>query len=301
MRLLLLVPFLAGSLHAASITVEAVNPYGVNDSYTVSVPNVTAATEFTRSNSFTDNVSANRYGSYSYSVRVSPGSIGGAIEGVGVCSSFATDGCGTQGFTSRMTLSVSDVLHIDGPASGFLSLQLLLEGSLDFQAQVLGNQAVDLSYILKNNLAAHLATIGVSCRASGCTAIESVSVPASGNSQGPQATPAPVTHAINNTATILVPYSNGTFGFQQQLYWDINCLGNTNSGCSLNLDFLHSALLGGAQVLDANLNAVSGATITSDSGFDYTAPLSSTAAVPEPGTLALMAGALLSLAAFRRR
>ncbi len=303
MRLLqqLLVPVMVSSLHAASITVEAVNPYGINDSYTVSVPNVTATTEFTRSNSFTDNVSANRYGSYSYTVRVSPGSIGGAIAGVGVCSSFATDGCGTQGFTSSVTMSVFDVLHINGPASGFLSFEMLLEGSLDLQAQVPGNQSADIGFVLKNNLASQIASLTLACRASGCTATENISAPATGTFNGPQATPAPVTNAVSNSATIVVPYSNGTFGFQQQLFWNIYCLGNTNSGCSVNLDFLHSALLGGVQVLDSNLNAVSGAIITSDSGFDYAAPLSSTAAVPEPGTLVLMGGGLLTLAAFRRR
>lgn len=65
-----------------------------------------------------------------------------------------------------------------------------------------------------------------------------------------------------------------------------------------NVDFSHTAGWGGiTKVTDGNGNIITGWTVTSDSGFDYTQPYS----VPEPSAFALLAIALPSLLLASRR
>ena len=69
-----------------------------------------------------------------------------------------------------------------------------------------------------------------------------------------------------------------------------------NNGFVSTLNSLH---FGGARVIDSTTGlAVAGATITSESGFDWTAPVP--ASTPEPGTLALTGGALGCLLLLKR-
>jgi hypothetical protein len=66
-----------------------------------------------------------------------------------------------------------------------------------------------------------------------------------------------------------------------------------------NVDFSHTAAWGGiTEVTDENGNIITGWTVTSDSGFDYTQPFVD---VPEPSTFALLAIALPGLLLASRR
>jgi hypothetical protein len=60
------------------------------------------------------------------------------------------------------------------------------------------------------------------------------------------------------------------------------------------VDLLHTVRIVGTQVLDSQGNPISGATITSESGFNYNDPLGG-APVPEPGTVAFVAVGVASL------
>jgi hypothetical protein len=87
-----------------------------------------------------------------------------------------------------------------------------------------------------------------------------------------------------------LPIVNGWVDLIQSLYID------SNHG---SLDFLHTGLVGAAVVLDSNGDVVPNATITSDSGFDYTQPLPNPA--PEPATFGMIAAGLAVLAWRMRR
>jgi hypothetical protein len=65
-------------------------------------------------------------------------------------------------------------------------------------------------------------------------------------------------------------------------------------------DFSHTGVFGPAIVFDQFGNPVTGATVTSDSGYDYLSPSGAVTAAPEPGTLAPFALASIALAALRR-
>jgi hypothetical protein len=68
------------------------------------------------------------------------------------------------------------------------------------------------------------------------------------------------------------------------------------------VDLTHTVRIVSTQVLDSQGNPISGATISSESGFDYNDPLGSSTAVPEPGSVSFLALGigLMSLAMFRR-
>lgn len=73
------------------------------------------------------------------------------------------------------------------------------------------------------------------------------------------------------------------------------------SSGSISTDFSHTAALQQVIVTDAYGNPMSGLSFTSDSGFDYLGLGGGSAAVPEPGTWALLAIGLTGIVVGRRR
>ena len=97
--------------------------------------------------------------------------------------------------------------------------------------------------------------------------------------------------------------SSGSFSVEETVSVAIPITGVSGSGLITWLfgataqnngyvDALHTMRFGGARVVDTSTGlVVQGAVITSESGFDWTAPL--TSSVPEPSTYAITAAALL--------
>jgi hypothetical protein len=118
--------------------------------------------------------------------------------------------------------------------------------------------------------------------------------------------------SVDTTMDLIVPFGDGQkFGltltptleatvFTVSNFPDNPILVSTGQAVG---DFSHSVVLGPAVVLDANMHPITGATITSDSGFDYFNPPGEPngAAVPEPSALILCAAALGFVFLRRRR
>jgi len=96
------------------------------------------------------------------------------------------------------------------------------------------------------------------------------------------------------TGTVLLPFSSSGFSLNTSLQTAGRCV-FAYAGCDFTADFNDTALLGGAVIYDANGNVVQGATIVSQSGYDYTQPIP-VSAVPEPATFGMTAIALAALA-----
>jgi hypothetical protein len=78
--------------------------------------------------------------------------------------------------------------------------------------------------------------------------------------------------------TILVPlHSDGGIVYTllgQDLEFQFDCTASRDIQCLQSGDFLHSALVGNATIVNADGQVVSGAVITSGSGYDYSQPIS---------------------------
>jgi hypothetical protein len=117
--------------------------------------------------------------------------------------------------------------------------------------------------------------------------------------------------SVDTTLDLIVPFNDGQkFGLTltPTLEATVGSVSNfpdnpilVSTGQAIG-DFSHSAVLGPAVVLDANMHPITGATITSDSGFDYLNPPGepSSSAVPEPAAL-LPCAAMLAFVLHRRR
>jgi hypothetical protein len=99
--------------------------------------------------------------------------------------------------------------------------------------------------------------------------------------------------------TFMIPFTAGYVDLTQEFASNWLCEAQEGNPCSLSGDFLHTAAVGGALVLDLEGNPISGATITSESGFDYSRALASP--VPEPASSLLFATGLIAVILRRRR
>src|SRR5207247_8047963 len=98
-------------------------------------------------------------------------------------------------------------------------------------------------------------------------------------------------------ATILLPFTTSSFDFHASL----SAIARCDAPCSAKADLGNTALIGGYRILDASMNVIPGATLTSDSGYDYiTPPGSADSGVPEPGSVVLSA-AVFGILLWRRR
>ena len=175
-------------------------------------------------------------------------------------------------------------LFIAGTQNGVLAIDIMLEGTSSEKLDETANFAW-LSYTIGNgNAFSVLSEFSQMLQTPQLTLT---------NNYGSTATylPSGSQHLIAGTAYI--PFSNGVLTLNQQMAGQWRCYhGNT---CQYYFDFFNSAMVGNARILDeTGTTLISGATITSESGYDYTQPIADTS-VPEPGSLIAVASGLLLL------
>jgi hypothetical protein len=117
------------------------------------------------------------------------------------------------------------------------------------------------------------------------------------------------THTRTDPPTVFVTEIGGTAGSPVPISFDLDAtagaymgsadiLTNDSGLSGGNLDFSHTAAWGGiTKVTDADGNLITGWTVTSDTGLDYTKPY----VAPEPSTLVLLRIALPGLMLASRR
>jgi hypothetical protein len=100
--------------------------------------------------------------------------------------------------------------------------------------------------------------------------------------------------AERSIRAILLPFTTSSFEFFTRLTTQVSC----DAPCSAKADFGHTTLIGGYQILDSSGSVIPGATLTSESGYDYTTPPAAAAPVgaPEPGSALLTIGIIGLLA-----
>ena len=96
-----------------------------------------------------------------------------------------------------------------------------------------------------------------------------------------------------------VPYSDGYVGLQATFSAFAECDSSYGGDCLALSNFSETAMFGDAVVLDSSGNIVPGATVTSQSGYDYTQAL--VEGTPEPGTLGMVVVGLAALAFWQRK
>jgi hypothetical protein len=101
------------------------------------------------------------------------------------------------------------------------------------------------------------------------------------------------------TGTVLLPFGPDGFALNADLLVGGRCV-NAYDGCAYSADFLDPALIGGAVIYDSNGNVVQGATIVSQSGYDYTQAMPSST-TPEPATFGMIAFGLAALGSRLRK
>lgn len=99
------------------------------------------------------------------------------------------------------------------------------------------------------------------------------------------------------SGTALIPFSNGSVG----IFVSLRAIAGCQEPCSVSTDLGNTALVGNYRVLD-ELGNLTGATLTSSSGYDYLTPPDAGPAstVPEPLQLGLTAAGLAACY-FRKR
>lgn len=189
------------------------------------------------------------------------------------------------------------VFNVD---SGFLKLDALFDGS--FSPPDRSNQMASFFTVAGNGLVSYNAAIIFS----------DSSFQVFGHDSGSMQLPQPDlifdnttnTYSTTMAASFYAFFTGGALDLVQHLRGQWACsTGTSNLSCSFTGDFLNTAAIGGALVVDAQGNPIPGATITSQSGFDYTRSLSTPAesTVPEPSTMLLMSGGFVALIARRFR
>jgi hypothetical protein len=208
-------------------------------------------------------------------------------------------------FYSDLTLSFNDTLTISGASSGFLSLDVSVHGVLH-QPGGNGDYAIGRFGVLTENTdETVISNFGSLCM------FWSGPNPPGYCTELPLGPLAPLKSAMTinpdglgnviyqGEATIFIPFSGNTFEFQAALSSSSLC----HAPCSAKTDLGHTALIGGVKILDSSMNQISGATLTSQSGYDYVTPPSGAAApgVPEPASASLTVGMLGFLVWYARR
>ncbi|MBL8176608.1 MAG: PEP-CTERM sorting domain-containing protein [Bryobacterales bacterium] len=209
------------------------------------------------------------------------GSLGVAIELSAHC--YAA-GCGTNYLDTPLSNAswfVDALTLLNAPAAGYLAIDYRMEGTWESVAN--GPGWTDQAMWLNLNLNGQNYSLGTHS--------------ALANSFGQPDT----SGTFFNENTLWVPYSSTSIGITMRMDAWARCETGPNGDCKARMMFGNTGSVGGFRVLDAAGNPVTGATVTSQSGHDYMAPLDS-ASVPEPGGLAPLAiGLTLAVTAQRRR
>lgn len=225
------------------------------------------------------------YGSYSasYAGYLSFGHLGLAMSTDVTCGA----GCGGHSQQNRFRIYSSDNLTVGGVSSGILRLQYRFDGSM----QLTGSGAINTNSWVQ----AGFSLAGVSAASFGNgTSVESVTI----GGTLTETSPGNWNYLAEGFANLVI--ASGRVLLTQELFGIANCYAGPNQSCTASLDFLNSAIVGGAVVYDSSGNVVQNATVDGQSGYDYTRALPSL--VPEPAHYASLAIAFIGLlAAIRRR
>ncbi len=217
-----------------------------------------------------------------YSSSASMGSLGMAFSVSAQCD---IPGCGSESLSSPGVASASsdDILTITGAASGFLGLNIYLQGFFS-PDNVATSKVVYCLQTFSSRL--EILTATFSKRSTSTTSTVSGTL---GNSMtGNFADFAPIATGtgwtVNLRGTVFVPFSSVPITLYPRLQGDYNCSATIGRACTATANFPNGARIGEAVVYDTNMNRVSGAVVSSASGFDYSAPVSR---APEPARLLL--------------
>jgi hypothetical protein len=199
-----------------------------------------------------------------------------------------------------LTADASDYLTFTGVTNGTLALSFSVKGTLSGSGDN-GNDTLSAVYTLEEN------TGSFEVEAAGSLLSAGASTPGSYASTGSTMNFSFTKDQSNAslwdyfaTGTVLLPFGSGGFALHEDLEIDGRCV-DAYSGCSYSADLLDPAMVGGAVIYDSNGDVVQGATVVSQSGFDYTQALPSSA-IPEPGTFGMVVvGAFAALALLQRR
>jgi hypothetical protein len=209
------------------------------------------------------------------------GDVGLQLGGVASCFG----GCGTLFIHGDMTAYASDRLLITGATDGILRLTSSLHGS--FAAPDSMPDVITMNYILSSLTAGGLAsntTLG-----GGNGGIYDGLVAISGGNGG----------IYDGVKPLDMPFRGGSVGITYKVVGQFNKLIGSGSSLAIDATFTGSAHLGNLQILDVDGNPLQGATVTSESGYDYTQPLP-LSTVPEPSTFILLGIGLAGIVAKRR-
>jgi hypothetical protein len=205
-------------------------------------------------------------------------------------------------YSAGLGVQFTDTVTVHGASIGLLSLDIYFHGDLD------KSQTPDSLVRANFGVRSWYADGAITTANAGVGASWINSNPASKN---PQPTSGLELELWN--ASSLLASSNGGYIFQGQasllipFYVDtfdvsiaLSTSGFCHLPCSFTGDFAHTALVGGARILDSAGTVIPGASLTAQSGFDYQAAISPGSTTPgapapetpEPATAALTAGAL---------
>jgi hypothetical protein len=183
-------------------------------------------------------------------------------------------GDNTFGGQSAGDAELMDTLYLTGaPASGFLQVNVHLDGSLTISGTGVAlnpNYNDALTYLIINYGAALISLSGDN-------------------------------GLISQDATEYIPYSNDSVQIDVQLDAGVGCWFGSGAPalatCSASALFSDTGTITGIGILDSDKEAVSGATFTSASGYEY--PSAALVPTPEPSQLLSLTVGLLGLVVFR--
>jgi hypothetical protein len=232
-------------------------------------------------------VTGGRYSVASHNLRAKIGDIGYGSWGSSSCQ---VEGCGVERGDGSMVISTLDGLSFSVP-DGIMRLEVLLEGEYGLSSPYMYDYIYTGLMLGRSNVDVFL----------------SAALRLDPNNETSTLYQGPGTHAVpvlgfdpvtnlrtyRLSGTIDLPFAGGTSALMTQFISDFACSGNGTADCAFVNDFYHTARVGGALILDSNGDVIPGATMWSESTFDYTAPLDAVDGdVPEPSTYLLVAAGL---------
>ena len=172
--------------------------------------------------------------------------------------------CGSESSDGQMMLFSEDGLRVPGVSSGYILLQVRVNGSVSLVSDPRYSNTAETYYILRSG-GGTVFSADASCR---------------NNSSGNCGS------GTSGTKDVYIKFVGSAASLLQELAFGFSCEAGGGPDCREKGLFLDSADVGGAVVLDQFFQIVPGATIVSDSGYDYSTPLP--AEIPEPGTAGLL-------------
>lgn len=162
---------------------------------------------------------------------------------------------------------IDSIEVFNAPTAGFLQFQYRIEGSQEGERE--GSQSTT-STTSTTTAVLNGTSIYNEARGAGGSASES------------------------STSFATSAYVDGRHFFDMRMYAELECKAGAFAGeggarCSSEVDFYNTLYILGALVFDSDMNLVEGATLTSESGFDY---LNGVSEVPVPAALPLFVSAL---------